>query len=297
MSLEDILKSWGSPPSETEQQKMENAEAAIRKAIKSNATLADMEISIIRQGSYGARTNVRLDSDVDICVCLNSTFFLDYPPGRTHDHYGNGSPSISFAEFKNLLEEALVDYFGTENVTRGNKAFDIHSNTYRIDADVVPAFAYRFYSRNGTNLFIEPTGIAFNPDQGPQIINWPHQTYENGNLKQERTAKRYKKMVRILKKLRNVMQEDQIGAARDIGSFQIESAVWNVPDDGFNHETYKEDVRFVLAYCFNETLPKGGHANMWEVNNLKLLFGSQQPWTRERAHNFFSAAWDYIGFK
>jgi len=34
-----------------------------------------------------------------------------------------------------------------------------------------------------------------------------------------------------------------------------------------------------------------------EVSELKYLFRSPQKWTREQAHKFIDAAWDYIGFE
>jgi hypothetical protein len=297
MTWEDTFKSWGAGPSATEQQKMENAETAVRKAIKANAKLCAMDVTIIPQGSYRSRTNVRLDSDVDICVRLNSTFFPKYPPGKTQEDYGNIDGSIAFRAFKDLVHVALGEYFGYGNITPGNKAFDVHSNTYRVDADVVAAFSYRHYFGEGSNDYVQPEGMAFDPDKGRRVINWPHQTYENGKTKHENTSRRFRKMVRILKRVRNRMQDQNIPAAENIGSFLIESAVWNVPTEGFNHSTYADDVRYVLAHCFNETLEAGGFAKMREVNNRKLLFGETQPWTREQAHKFFSAAWDYIGFK
>ena len=34
-----------------------------------------------------------------------------------------------------------------------------------------------------------------------------------------------------------------------------------------------------------------------EVNGLEWLFrGTKQPWTRQKAHDFISAAWTYLGF-
>jgi hypothetical protein len=39
----------------------------------------------------------------------------------------------------------LTDFFDRGAVQRGNKAFDVHANTYRVDADVVAAFEYRWY--------------------------------------------------------------------------------------------------------------------------------------------------------
>lgn len=296
MSWEETFKSWGCAPSLTEQQKIENAETAIKKAIKANDTLSNMNISIIPQGSYRSKTNVKNDSDVDICVCLNSTFFPRYPEGKTKEFYGNSDGSISFSRFKNLVQEALEDYFGKENITRGNKAFDIHSNSYRVDADVVPAFAYRYYYDTGYNWH-EPEGICFIADDGTKIINWPHQVYENCKSKQDVTGQRYRKITRILKRLRNKMQEENISEARDIPSFLLQSMVWSVPDDHFNRSTYSDDVRAVLAHCHNTTLPNGEYATLCEVNDIKKIYGHHQPCTREKAHSFFSKAWDYLGFK
>ncbi|MFA5877918.1 MAG: nucleotidyltransferase [Candidatus Staskawiczbacteria bacterium] len=276
---------------------MENAEAAVKKAIANHKQLSEMDISIFAQGSYRTNTSVKQDSDVDICVRLNSTFFSKYPEGKTRENYGNIEGSIKFAEYKNLIQEALNDYFGLQYVSRGNKAFDVHSNSYRVDADVVPAFAYRYYYGDGENDYIDPVGMAFLTDRGVRIENWPHQVHNNGISKQDGTSQRYKKVVRILKKLRNKMQEENIVGSQDVASFLIECMVWNVPDNSFGKDDYHDDVRAVLANCFNYTLKDEACKDFCEVNDIKYLFHSSQPWNREKAHGFFNAAWDYIGFK
>jgi hypothetical protein len=297
MSWEDTFRSWGGPPGQTEKDKMENTETAIKKAIENDAELSAMDISVFTQGSYKAQTSVRQDSDVDVCVRLNSTFFAHYPEGKTREDYGNSKGSISFAEFKNLVETALKNHFGSDTVTRGNKAFDIHSNSYRVDADVVPALAYRYYYGSGENDYRKPVGIGFLTDKGVRINNWPKQAYKNGVSKQSNTGERYKKMVRIVKKLRNKMQEENITVSQNVPSFLIESMVWNVPDASFNHDDYYDDVKSVVANCFNKTIKDEDCKSMCEVNDIKYLFHSSQPWTREKAHSFFDAAWDHVGFE
>jgi hypothetical protein len=297
MNWEDTFRSWASPPGQTEKTKMENAENAIKKAIATHDRLSKMDISIFPQGSYSSSTSVKQDSDVDICIRLNSTFFTRYPEGKINESYGNIEGSISFSEYKNLVHEALNDYFGAQYVTRGNKAFDIHSNSYRVDADAVPAFAYRYYYGDGENDYRDPVGIAFDTDKGDRIINWPNHVYDNGIIKQNNTSQRYKKMVRILKKLRNKMQDENILDSQDVASFLIESMAWNVPDNHFGKDAYYDDLRSVIASCFNATLNNEACKDYCEVNDIKYLFHSSQPWTREKAHNFFDAAWEYIGFE
>src|SRR5690348_2058352 len=136
MSREDKFQSWSQPPSQNEREKCENAERAIRRAIADDKTLSAMDIRVFAKGSYRARTNIRLDSDVDITVCLQAPFFSRYPPGKTQADLGLVNGSITFKEYKQLVENALIEEFGKESVTQGNKAFDVHKNTYRIDADV-----------------------------------------------------------------------------------------------------------------------------------------------------------------
>jgi hypothetical protein len=297
MDWEDTFVSWSKGPGITEQQKSLNAVTAIKKAIESNDKLSRMDISVFSQGSYRARTNVRQDSDVDVCVCLNSVFFADYPPNNTDESYGNYDGEIDFKTYKSLIEIALRDYFGNEAVTRGKKAFDVYENSYRIDADVIPAFRHRRYDEDGSNNWIKPEGVGFITDYGIKIKNWPEQTYLNGVEKNISTDRRYKRVIRIIKRLRNQMQEENIAEAKDIASFLIESLVWNVPPDRFGQEYYWQDVRAVLAYTFNNTRSIETCKEWGEVNELKYLFRVSQPWTLLQAHSFINAAWDYLEFE
>jgi len=249
---------------------------------------------VFPQGSYRNRTNVKADSDVDVCVLCDETIFYELPQGMTVADVSITVPaSYPYPRFKNEVESALRSYFGADYVTRGNKAFDIHENTYRVDADVVPCFEYRWYRQDRTFR----KGTAFEPDKGERIINWPDQNYDNGVAKNKVTGGRFKDCVRILKRLRNKMADEKIAAAEPIPSFLIECLVWNVPNEGFGHDTYEADVRWVLAHLFNNTRKIEECQEWGEINEYKYLFRPAQPWTLERVHAFISAAWDYVGFK
>jgi len=92
------------------------------------------------------------------------------------------------------------------------------------------------------------------------------------------------------------MVEEGIEAAAPIPSFLIECLVWNVPNEGFGHEDYADDIRYALAHAFNETISDETCKEWGEVNELKYLFVAQ-PWTRYQANQFLDAAWNYIGFE
>jgi len=299
MSLEDTFQSWGKPPGSTEQEKCDNAERAVGKAIASTSALSRVNIKVFPQGSYRNRTNVKQDSDVDICVLCTDVSFVDYSmsEGLTDSDVGLVSHPYAYPEFKNDVEKALRSYFGEDGITRGNKAFDIHENSYRVDADVVPCFEHRRYQRRSGGGYYYTSGTELRSDKGGQIINWPEQNYQNGVAKNEATSRRFKAVVRILKRLRNEMDENKVAAAKPIPSFLIECLVWNVRSEGFGHDTYTADVRWALAHLFNNTMKSQDCTEWGEINELKYLFRISQPWTMEQAHAFVSAAWDYLGFK
>ena len=294
MTWEERFRNWAKPPGKTEQDRMENAEKAIKNAIHASHDLKARNIRVFAQGSYRNNTNVRQDSDVDIAVVCQDVFFEDYPTGMTREDFGISASDYYYATFKNEVGKALVDYFGSSAVTRGNKAFDLHETSYHVDADIAPFFEHRRYRRTGEYL----TGVELRPDNDipPKVINWPDQHYENGVAKNLATGRRFKAVVRILKSLANEMAEAEIQIAHRIPGFLIECLVWNVPNNYFNHPSYTQDVRGGLAYLITNTL-SDDQCNEWgEVSELKYLFCPTQKWTRSDANLFLYAVWDYIGF-
>lgn len=140
---EDTLSSWTSPLSQTEEQRVENTIRMIKDAVTSYDKLSDCTMEVFAQGSYANNTNVRQDSDVDICVMLTSTVFCNYVDGKTDEDYGYTTGSITYNDYKSYIVEALKGKFGEDVVAVGNKSINIKSNSYHVNADVVPAFQYR----------------------------------------------------------------------------------------------------------------------------------------------------------
>jgi len=292
---ENTFSLWAKPPAKTEETRCQNAEKAIRNAIAASSSLNQRDIRVFTQGSYQNNTNVRKDSDVDVGVTCYDIFFPEYPEGITGETFGHPDGNYGYSTFKNEIEQALVDYFGRHTVTRGNKAFDIKENTYHVEADVAPFFEHRRYQSNGDYS----SGVELRPDDNmfKKLINWPKQHYENGVNKNKQTSRRFKSLVRIVKSLCNEMCECDIPQAMPIPGFLIECLVWNVPNNCFGYTTWKTDVRECLAYLFNNTLTDDKCSEWGEVSELKYLFRTSQKWSRQQAHSFIDAAWNYVGFQ
>lgn len=65
---EETFNSWKRLASEAEDTRISNA-------ISSSNDLKNKDIDIFVQGSYANNTNVRVESDVDVCVMLKDTFY------------------------------------------------------------------------------------------------------------------------------------------------------------------------------------------------------------------------------
>ena len=63
-----MFSAWSKPPGKTEQERCDRAVRAIKDSVAADATLAAKNVRTFPQGSYRNRTNVRQDSDVDVCA-------------------------------------------------------------------------------------------------------------------------------------------------------------------------------------------------------------------------------------
>lgn len=294
---EETFRSWARPPSQTEDERCGNAESVIQNAIRGYAPFSTKNIRVFSQGSYRNGTNIKINSDVDVCVLCMDFCFSALEEGVTDADTKLVDASYTYQDFKDEVEKALRGYLGYAAVTRGNKAFDLHENSYRVDADVVPTFEHRHFYRRPSGEVTYISGAELHPDKGGRIINWPEQNYRNGTDKNQATGERFKKMVRILKRLREEMVDVGASEAEPIPSYLLECLVWNVPNNCFGNGRYTDDLRQALIHLYNETKIEVNCSKWCEINGIKYLFHPSQPWRRDEANAFIVAAWNYAGME
>lgn len=291
---ETWLKNSVGPASSTEQEDAERTEKRIRQAISADERLAG-NVRIFVKGSYANNTNVRRDSDVDIAVEWNEQAYVtrankakQYSWAELGVSLTNDGPEP--AEYRRWVEEALTKAFATGVVdTSGNKAITVAGSSNTLDADVVPCYRHKRYDAPGRTPHI---GIRLYPRSGPLVINWPEQNRENGNEKNATTDKRYKQIVRALKRLENDMVKTG-RLSKEIHGFFVESLLYNLPDSAFKKATYKATTLAVLTAMW-KSIKEEEHGDWVEVNALKWLWRDGQTWTPQEASSFAYEAWNYI---
>ena len=283
---ESTLQGWTEPLSDSEKERVENTRMMIADAIRNDDELSKLDYQIFAQGSYANNTNVRQNSDVDICVMLTSSFFSCYVSGMSGADFGFGKGGMTSQDFRDLVLHALEAKFGAQNVTLQKKCIDIKANTYHVNADVIPSLQYRNYkaiNSNDKDKYVE--GIKYFSLSGEEVINYPKSHIYNGKQKNNETNHKYKKLVRIFKHIREEMNTEGLIDEDKITSFLIECLVWNVPNQYILlDESWNNTVKNSIMYLLNAI--RDGNVLKWcEVSGWISLF-EDRKWTITDVENY-----------
>ena len=292
---ESTLKQYAAPLSETEDTKCKRAIEAIRDALSDLGYTDDQKgigllesdtlsyavsmrnkhsterIHIFIQGSYANNTCVRNESDVDIAVVREDLF--EYAFGANFSS-STEEKAKEAKVLKDAVERVLRNRF-TNQVHRGNKSIKVDGNTYRKQADTVPCLSLHYFYRSHLQDYLTyRDGVVIFADDGSVIRNFPKQYISNGKTKNVRTNYYYKKMVRIMKKMRHIMSDCGYKSADNVSSFGLESLLWNVPDAYFiKYKSYGFVFEGLIGYLHNNQYIL---INGLEANGIKDLCPSQK---------------------
>ncbi|GAF21002.1 hypothetical protein JCM19047_669 [Bacillus sp. JCM 19047] len=249
------------------------------------------QLEIYLQGSYRNNTNIYGNSDVDIVVQHDATFFSDISNLDTHEVaiYKSvfNDATYTWQDFKTEVIETLEDAFGSNNVEVGNKSIKIDNGSY--EADVIPCFEYRKYTSFGQNEEDRDyiPGIKFyTTNQNREVVNYPKEHYSKGAYKNQRVNKRYKPTIRIFKNLKKKLVEKDLLDKEQVPSYFIENLLYNVPDECFDNSNLSTRVYSVIKWLQdnNESFSQFSCQN----EQINLFGPSQEQWNEEDAHSFLT---------
>jgi hypothetical protein len=298
-------------PSATEREKAARTHTAIRQHLESDPLLRNYKIDTFLQGSYKNSTNVRGDSDVDMGSLTNEVFHHDTSglPTESQYQYGHqikslkesvdeslsqlGAGNFNFWEYRADVLASLQRKYGV-SVVDGNKAIKIAGNTYRLDADVLPCMAFRQYYKGLPGASYH-NGIVFFSKTQERIVNFPHQHFTNLSQKDQDNDGRVKGCIRIMKRLRNELEEKGEWDRKRSPSYYIESLVWNCPNIHFKGP-YDQVFPGVVRFLWNDLTEKkknGDISSYIQANNIFLLFHSTF-WNVDDAIAFLENIWKAV---
>jgi hypothetical protein len=189
------------------------------------------------QGSYANDTNVYRDSDVDVVMRLDSTWYHDADLLPTDQYVAflrsyPGTADYGLPEFKAQVAAWLKHKFN--GVTVGSKAIFIPGSGARRDCDVLVCARFKYYYRfYGVDDERHAEGIRFFLKDGTQIVNFPDQHSDNCTAKHKATSQWFKPTVRIYKNMRNRLVDSNMLRDGVAPSYVIEGMLWNVPAHTF----------------------------------------------------------------
>jgi hypothetical protein len=291
---ESWLQSAARPASATEEAERDRTEQRIREAIQASSEIPP-SVRVYVKGSYKTNTNVRQDADVDICVEWTEFAYVDTwggtaGMGPAELNYTPSTNPMTPTDFRARIERALRRQFGSALVdTSGDKAIDVAAGPNTLDADVVPCFELHRYDTPTSYV----VGQRLFPKSGGKIDNFPQQNYDNGVRKNTATGRRYKQIVRCIKRLEaELFEEGRI--PREYPGYLIECLVYNVPNWKFGNATLYADLEAVLDHLWDATNSREEADKLEEVNELVMIFRGRPDRSPRNAHAFIDTAWRRI---
>ena len=299
---ETQLRTWSQAP---ESDSIKHTHEEIRDALNNSSVLNtrkrefNINFEVYLQGSYKNSTNIRVDSDVDVVVQLNSTFRSDTSQLQLEEKSlcDQVFPDSNYPwnDFQNDVHSALSSYFGPTLVKRGDKSIKLTGRGNRIDADIVPCLQYRAwksFSHRNQNDFVE--GMMFwTLRENREVVNFPKLHYENGNDKNGplRTNSMYKHLVRVIKNIKHELVERGMNPSVS-PSYFVECMIYNIPNNLFVHNDFQESLERILGYilCLNEY---DSRQLVTGSEQQKLFGGALWQWQWRNASAFFQAVSRY----
>lgn len=210
----------------------------IKNALEDSGTAySRRDYKVFLQGSYGNDTNIYAESDVDVVIQCNDTYFSDLSDLSTDEQAAyeraRVPASYSYDQYKQDVFNALWAKFGSD-AKSGDKAIAIAANGNRRKADVIAAMQFRRYKRfNGAHDASYDEGICFFNSRGERIANYPKQHSANLTSKHQGSGQWLKPMVRILKNMRSKLVRDGKLSDKTAPSYYLEGLLYNVPNGKF----------------------------------------------------------------
>lgn len=246
------------------------------------------------QGSYGNDTNIYGNSDVDLVVQLNSTFYYDLdmltPQEQQAFERDLHKASYGWQSFRDDVMKALNQYLRGASITQRPKCIKVETTNFKTDV-VVCAQHKRYYRYTSPYDYDAAEGMQFYVPDDRWVVNFPKAHLDNGIAKNSgsQTGGNFKPSVRMLKNARSHLVSKGIVSKDTAPSYFVECMLYNVPSELFSANRHDAFYSILKWLCDNR--PKTDNtADFVCQNELIYLFGGiLEQWNTQDANTLINA--------
>ncbi len=202
------------------------------------------------------------------------------PKGGLKNNFNIEHKDIDYKDYRKKVYKILQKRYTKQNVGLRNISIPVKHNLYNLN--IVPAYSYRSYQNvvdkdgNVTTSFVE--GVAFCPEGGKRIINYPHHDNKNYYIANNKTDYRFNAAVRLMENLSYWITRKE-GYSTMMHPYLIFCLVYNVPNTIFKRMIgYDELIEEIVDYLYG-VVGTDVFRDMYEINEIKLLFSSKQTFS------------------
>lgn len=203
------------------------------------------------QGSVPMNTHIRRGSDIDLLVIHGDFFSFDTSGAKSYG-YGGYDAAAAMRNLRLKCEQSLTSRYHAAKVdTSGAKSIALSGGSFRRKIDVVPANWYdtKIYQLYGQEHLRDIQ--VFDKYTGERTNNSPFLFKQMIDLKDSQTQGGVKKVVRMLKNIKNDCTLDVA-----LTNYDITSLVWHMHNDKRNMPPFLElallaNAQEFLDYLYN----------------------------------------------
>ena len=234
-------------------------------------------LSFRYQGSVPLNTHIRRSSDIDLLVIHDSFFSYDSKGYKAANYTGGYDAITAMVKLRKDCEESLKSrYYAAKVDTSGAKSITLSEGSFKRKVDVVPANWYDTcrFQEYGHEYFRDIQVLDKTVPE--RIKNSPFMFMHEIDMKDKRTNGGAKKVIRMLKNIKN---DSTYGI--ELSTYDITSIVWHMPDEKLNVNQFMElsllaNTQDYLNFLYHR---EDQAKNLMTPDNSRVILNEPSKWT------------------
>ncbi len=269
----------------------------IRSALEASDVILEDTCRVVPCGSQYFDSAISVNTPADMYLVNIKDYYYDVQSTIDTTTLNLPTEKIDYKKYRHDVYKDMQKYFNKSNVSLVGNTIYIKKENYKVH--LKPAVAYHAYTnvidKNGDTIVVFVDGVAMPSKDDGLTIYYPYQEEKNYHIANVKTDYRFNSIVRVFKHLADWISRKE-GHSSMIHSYLITCLIYNVPNVIIKRMSGYDDAILEIVDYLYDVLTTDLYKEMYEINDIKLLFSSKQIWSRENALNFVVKAKKYVKY-